>query len=183
MSSSTPMLSGRFALAGLIATVPSILLVEVVEHLVSHPPQILFDQVPPLSVAVALWWISRREGLARRSRWIPDLLALAVTASASWYLAQKVYMQIHGPEREYVAGAIGALILALPLPWIWSASRRAGILLLAAILAGILGVALAIAIRAPFHAALTDHDRWLYVLMCIWQATVFAALAVARKLL
>lgn len=183
MSSSVPVLSGRFALAGLIAAIPSIFLVEVVERHVSHPPQVLFDQVPPLSVALALWWISRREGLARRSRQLSELLAIAVAAIASWYLAQKVYLQVHGPEREYIAGAIGALILALPLPWIWSASRHAGILLLAATLAGIAGVAVAMVVRAPFHATLTDHDRWLYVLMCIWQATVFSALAATRKFL
>jgi hypothetical protein len=184
MSSSIPVLSGRFAFAGALAAVPTIILVEVAERFAPHTPQLLFSLVPPVSVAFALWWVSRREGLIRRGSSSLAMVSVALAAVASWYLAQRVYIQLHGGfTAEYVAGAVGALLLALPLPWMWSASRRSGILLAAAAAGGIFGVALAIAIRTPFHVPLSSHDRWLYVLMPVWQATVFAALAATRKLL
>lgn len=184
MSSSIPVLSGRFAVAGALAAVPTIILVEVADRFAPHTPHLLFNLLPPLSVAYALWWVSRREGLIGRGSRSLDMVSIALAAVASWYLAQRVYIQLHGGfTAEYLAGAVGALLLALPLPWLWSASRRSGILLVAAAAAGILGVALAIAIRAPFHGPLSSHDRWLYVLMPVWQATVFAALGGTRKLL
>ncbi|MEJ2106327.1 MAG: hypothetical protein P8X48_03215 [Acidiferrobacteraceae bacterium] len=184
MSSSIPVLSGRFALAGGFAAVPTIILAEVADRFAPRTPHLVFNLIPPLSVAFALWWLSRREGLIRRGSRSLGMVSIALAAVASWYLAQRVYIQLHGGfTAEYMAGAVGALLLALPLPWMWSSSRRSGILLAAAVAAGILGVALAIAIRAPFHVQLSSHDRWLYVLMPVWQATVFAALAGTRKLL
>jgi hypothetical protein len=90
---------------------------------------------------------------------------------------------VHGSAAIYFAGGTGALLLALPLPWMWSASRHAGFLLLAAVVAGILGVALADLLRAPIHVPWLNHDRWLYVLMPVWQGTVFAVLVGTRQLL
>ncbi len=175
----------RFAIAGIIAAIPSIALMEVTDRLAGpgNAPRLLFDLIPPLSVAAALWWIGRHERVMRRDRHGENLLAIAIAAVASWYLARQVYGQINGAAAEYVAGAIGALLLALPLPWMWAASRRAGFLLLSAVFGGILGVALATLVRMPLQQSWLEHDRWLYVLMAVWQGTVFAVLAATRQLL
>jgi hypothetical protein len=183
--SSLPVRTGRFALAGIVAAIPSIVLMELTDRLAGrgNGPRLLFDLVPPLSVAVALWWIARQEGVMRKARGGMNLLAIAIAAVASWNLARQIYVDVHGSAALYFAGAAGALLLALPLPWMWSASRHAGFMLLAAIAAGILGVVLANLLRAPIHTPWLNHDRWLYLLMPVWQGTVFAALAFTRQVL
>ena len=170
-----------FTLLGLVAAVPSIVLMEWFSNgAVGENGELswLFDVVPPVCVGVCLWFGGLWAGWQSPARRWGALLLLLASASVSWTIARRVY--IASPEASWgpmLAGAVGAFLLAVLLPWAWDLRRGSLLLPAAATVAGAAGLVVARGLETAMGDWMFVNDRWVCLMMLAWQATVFVTIA------
>lgn len=138
--------------------------------------QWFFDYFPGFNFGLFLFIASALAGFigVRRELAFAAIIAASVL---SWPTAIQVAIRMDSPFTFAAAGAVGALIIAIPLIWVWRLSRQQWPVFVAVVVAA--GVFSGSIHEITESSLPSGGDMGVFILMLHWQAIVFAASAYA----
>ena len=130
---------------------------------------------PGTIFGLALFGLGQIYHLDRCRSRVYSLIILVVTSILSWQAALHIGFMYGKPVPMLVAGALGAVIVAIGLVGAWAVQKRVGTFLLFITIAGAVGGQIAQLIWDNFPKM--GDDWWTLILFVEWQTLVMFAIA------